>query len=193
MTSTSDKDILKRLSDGDASAYEYIFDRYYTKVCRFVKSILYDTDAVGDIAQNVFMKIWINRAELPRVNSLDNYLFTIARNEAFDSLRRRSSRSRYEQYTLLDGMEHSDRLSLTYDMEQMERIVEKCVEEMPPQRKLVFRLSREEKLTNQEVADRLQLSKRTVDRHISLALNDIRFALKDIVSLFILFLFSDWV
>lgn len=129
----------------------------------------------------------------PRVNSLDNYLFTIARNEAFDSLRRRSSRSRYEQYTLLDGMEHSDRLSLTYDMEQMERIVEKCVEEMPPQRKLVFRLSREEKLTNQEVADRLQLSKRTVDRHISLALNDIRFALKDIVSLFILFLFSDWV
>lgn len=158
-----------------------------------MKSILYDTDAVGDIAQNVFMKIWINRAELPRVNSLDNYLFTIARNEAFDFLRRRSSRSRYEQYTLLDGMEHSDRLSLTYDMEQMERIVEKCVEEMPPQRKLVFRLSREEKLTNQEVADRLQLSKRTVDRHISLALNDIRFALKDIVSLFILFLFSDWV
>lgn len=158
-----------------------------------MKSILYDTDAVGDIAQNVFMKIWINRAELPRVNSLDNYLFTIARNEAFDSLRRRSSRSRYEQYTLLDGMEHSDRLSLTYDMEQMERIVEKCVEEMPPQRKLVFRLSREEKLTNQEVADRLQLSKRTVDRHISLALSDIRFALKDIVSLFILFLFSDWV
>ena len=64
---------------------------------------------------------------------------------------------------------------------------------MPPQRKLVFRLSREEKLTNQEVADRLQLSKRTVDRHISLALSDIRFALKDIVSLFILFLFSDWV
>ena len=190
MTSTSDKDILKRLSDGDASAYEYIFDRYHAKVCRFVKSILYDPDAVGDIAQNVFMKVWINRTELSRVNSLDNYLFTIARNEAFDSLRRRSSRSRY---ALLDGMEHSDRLSLTYDMEQMERIVEKCVEEMPPQRKLVFRLSREEKLSNREVAERLQLSKRTVDRHISLALNDIRFALKDIVSLFILFLFSDWV
>lgn len=193
MNSISDKDILKRLSDGDASAYAYLFDRYYAKVCRFVKSILYDVDAVDDIAQNVFMKVWINRAELTRVNSLNNYLFTIARNEACDQLRRRASWSRYEQYTLLGGMEHSDRLSLSYDLERMETIVEKCVEEMPPQRKLVFRMSREEQLTNLEIARRLQLSKRTVDRHISLALSDIRTALKGIVSLFALFLFSDWV
>lgn len=193
MNSISDKDILKRLSDGDASAYAYLFDRYYAKVCRFVKSILYDVDAVDDIAQNVFMKVWISRAELTRVNSLNNYLFTIARNEACDQLRRRASWSRYEQYTLLGGMEHSDRLSLSYDLERMETIVEKCVEEMPPQRKLVFRMSREEQLTNLEIARRLQLSKRTVDRHISLALSDIRTALKGIVSLFALFLFSDWV
>lgn len=193
MTGTSDKDILKRLSDGEASAYEYIFDRYYAKVCRFVKSILYDVDAVDDIAQNVFMKVWINRAELTRVNSLSNYLFTIARNEACDQFRRRTSRTKYERHVLLNGLEQSDRLSLTYDLERMEHIVEKCVEEMPPQRKLVFKLSREEKLSSQEIAQRLQLSKRTVDRHISLALTDIRSALKDMVSFLAFFLFSDWV
>lgn len=193
MNGISDKDILKRLSEGDASAYAHIFDRYYAKVCRFVKSILYDADSVDDIAQNVFMKVWISRTELTRVNSLSNYLFTIARNEACDQFRRRASRTKYEQYTLLGGMEHADRLALTYDLERLESIVERCVGEMPPQRRLVFKLSREEQLSSPEIARRLQLSKRTVDRHISLALSDIRSALKDIVSLFALFLFSDWV
>ena len=75
----------------------------------------------------------------------------------------------------------------------MERTVAVTVDRMPPQRQMVYRLSREEHLSNLEIAERLNLSKRTVDRHLSLALDDIRRAISPLVSGVTLFFLSHWV
>lgn len=193
MTGKPDSDILRRLSRGEASAYESLFERYHSKVRRFVAAITGDDAPAEDIAQNVFMKIWLNRSELERVNSLNNYLFTIARNEACDFLRKQASRYKYAGAHRDDPAEDSYRFALNYDLERIEGIVSRCVEEMPSQRRLVYKMSREEKLTSAEIAEKLHLSKRTVDRHISLALSDIRTALGNIVSGLAFFFISNWV
>lgn len=188
-----DRELLMRLSRGEAAAYELLFQRYHGKVGRFVKAIINDEAPAEDITQNVFMKVWLNKTELTSVNSLNNYIFTIARNEACDYLRKQNSRYKYAVSQGNDDIDNSYRYALTYDLERIESIVSRCVEAMPTQRKLVYKLSREEKLTSVEIAERLQLSKRTVDRHISLALHDIRIALGNIVSGIALFLISYWV
>ena len=185
-----DADLLLRLSRGEEVAYEELFLRYHVKICCFVRAIIRDGHAAEDIAQNVFFKLWANRGELSKVTSLNNYLFTISRNEACDHLRRQANLNKYADEVERRQLDNSYELQLTYDLERMERIVEQCVKMMPAQRRLVYRMSREEKLSNAEIAERLSLSKRTVDRHLSLALHDLRTALGRIVSCLAIFFFS---
>lgn len=193
MADKTERDLMLRLSHGEAVAYEQLFERYFYKIRRFVTAIIHDEVPAEDIAQNVFMKVWVNRTAIMQVNSLNNYLFTISRNEALDYLRRQANRDKFVSSVKTDTLQEAYRITLNYDLDRIERIVEKCVEQMPSQRKIVYRMSREDKLTNTEIAERLQLSKRTVDRHISLALKDIRAALGSIVSGLAVFFLSNWV
>ncbi len=197
MPSRTNQDLLPGLVRGEAVAYELLFEQYYDKISRFVTAIIGDSHQAEDIAQNVFLKIWLNRKDergmLTEVKSLNSLLFTIARNEACDYLRKKASHQKYASIRKADSGDESYRFALTYDLERIENIVERCVDNMPAQRKIVYKLSREEMLTGNEIAERLQLSKRTVDRHISLALEDIRTALGNIISTIALFCVSHWV
>ncbi|MDY4569175.1 RNA polymerase sigma-70 factor [Alistipes senegalensis] len=189
---TTDARLLERLSRGEQDAYKEVFMRYYGKVFRFIAAILRGRAVAEDLAQNVFLKVWANRHGLDSVRSLDGYLFTVARNETCDYLRRNRSSLKYR----LTELSHSEQicdLSFDYDAERMERTVAVTVDRMPPQRQMVYRLSREEHLSNLEIAERLNLSKRTVDRHLSLALDDIRRAISPLVSGVTLFFLSHWV
>ncbi len=189
---TTDARLLERLSRGEKDAYEEVFMRYYGKVCRFIAAILRSRAAAEDLSQNVFLKVWANRQALASVRSLDAYLFTIARNETCDYLRRNRTGLKY-LLTEMNCPEQICDLAFDYDAERMERTVAVAVDRMPPQRQMVYRLSREEHLSNLEIAERLNLSKRTVDRHLSLALNDIRRAIGPLVSGVALFFLSRWV
>ncbi len=184
--------LLFRLSRGEKEAYEAVFMRYYVKVRRFILGILRDTGAAEDLTQDVFLKIWINREKLPAIVSFDNYLFTIARNVACDYLRRQQSSRKYA-LSELDSEDYICHVQVDCDRERLERAIGRCIDTMPAQRKLVYRLSREELLSNAEIAEHLQLSKRTVDRHLSLALSDIRAAIGQFVSGAALFFCSHWV
>lgn len=188
----ADSKLLQRLSQGEKKAYEEVFLRYHAKVFRFIRAVLHGNDEAEDLAQNVFLKVWSNRHTLDKIQSLDAYLFTVARNEACDYLRRKQSGLKYRQ-TLRDKQEPLCDLPYSYDTERMERLVHNAIDRMPAQRQLVYRLSREEHLSNPEIAERLNLSKRTVERHLAMALDDIRQAIAPFVSGLTLFFFSHWV
>ena len=123
--------------------------------------------------QNVFLKIWLGRERLDENRSIENYLLVSVRNEIFDWLR-----LKYNQVVVHE--EDVEKEDVSADIEaslawaetsdKMDAIIRK----MPPQRQRIFLMSRYSNMSSKDIADSLDLSVRTVERHIYLALKDLK-------------------
>ena len=153
-----------------------------------------DRAAADDIAQNVFMKVWVNRERLDATKSIRNYLLVLARNEVYNYLR-----SKARTFTSLqEAVLYSDKkkegspvprneIEDMLDLNQTSEIVESIICRMPPQRQRIFRLSRFDHLSSKEIAAQLSLSSRTVEKHLELAIKELRKHLDIIPAIIILF------
>lgn len=186
------KSIVESIRIGDKDAFKVFFNYYYIKVRNFADGMLKNREEAENIAQNVFMKIWLNRAMLSPEKSIDHYIFTIVRNEINDSFRRSAYFNDYSDY-VMGSQTEDDAFSSeqNYDFKEIVQIVDEAVEKMPDQRKLIFKMSRFSGLSNDEIAKRLDISRRTVEKHISLALHTIKKSLSDFYFfIFIFFIIS---
>lgn len=184
-----EKSIIENIRKGNINAFEHLFNQYYLKVRNFAFGFVKQMDMAENIAQNVFMKIWIGRENLVPDKSIDSYIFTIVRNEISDSFRNRGYTIRYLEHA---GMMMSGKYEIDseYNVKEIKEIVRETVDAMPEQRRLVFRMSRWQFLSNDEIAVRLGISKRTVEKHISLALAEIRRKLGEFLFFLFIFLIS---
>ena len=176
-SSRSDESLITGLltqGGADGEAFEQVFHKYFPMVRNFIKGMLKDAVRSDDVAQNIFMKLWINRHSLNRNLSLKNYLCVMARNEVINILSSKSFKSVHLQDRI------SDKHLLDYSTDELINYTEtsarisKDIESMPPQRREIFKMSRFEHLSNMEIAIRMNLSVRTVEKHIELALKDLR-------------------
>lgn len=170
----SDTKAVGQLIKGNVSAYEFLFRKYYGTVYCFVRNMLKDRSAAEDIAQNIFMRIWLNRASLHPDKPIKHLLFVMAKNEALDVLK-----SKYSKSALLSTDVHDKELE-NGDADKRVMMLETAsgikdiIAKLPPQRRTVFVLSRYNNLSNKEIAGRLGLSVRTVEKHLELALKELR-------------------
>ena len=155
----SDSSLISAVKKGDKGAYEQLFVRYYPTLLRFIHGMLKDNHMAEDIAQNIFMKLWIHREKLDSTQSLKNYLFVLAKHEIFNIFKAK----RTTMLSLLPQLNYAE----------LNELLIKNISKMPPQRQLIFRMRRCEHLSNREIAERLGLSVRSVDKHIELALKDL--------------------
>lgn len=176
---------LEALGKGDHDAFNVLFMSYHSLVKRFLLGFIKEEEEVLDIAQNIFVKIWTHRKSVAKVDLFKPYLFRMARNEVYNyyklhAIRENHLEQYHEQTVWVDDLleEHllADELALLLDI---------AVDDMPPQRKLIFKMSRKEGLSNEEIARKLNINKRTVENHITQALADLRKVLKIILPFFI--------
>lgn len=184
MDVTLESDYLESLGKGDHEAFNLLFIAYHNLVKKFLAGFIKDEEDVLDIAQEIFYQIWIHRKTVSRVDSLKGYLFRMARNAVYNhyklnAIRKEHLQKYQEQSFMIDDMPeaqiYADELSLLIDI---------VVENMPPQRKRIFKMSRKEGLSNEEISRLLDINKRTVENHITAALADLRKILK-VVLLFL--------
>ena len=171
------QDLIEELTEGNQEAFRMVFKAAYPQVRAFSKGFTKnDTDA-DDIAQQVFIKLWTKRAILANVRNFETYLYTITKNTVLNHMASQKAfmvdisdvrNLSTENTSPLEQIEASD-LQLLIDM---------TVENMPPQRQAVYKLSRVEGLSNDQIAERLGLQKKTVENHLNLALGEIRKVLK---------------
>ncbi|MCL3853185.1 MULTISPECIES: RNA polymerase sigma-70 factor [Parabacteroides] len=161
-----DATVLRRLKEGDETAFESIYWKYNSHVFNFINSLLYDRVLSEDITQSVFMKIWERRESIDLDKGFDAYLFTIARNMVYKETENRLlSESAF--YALSQQQTNEDFLmEEKIDADSLRLYIDNLIEQLPLSRKEIFKLSRREHLSNKEIAARLSISEKTVETQL---------------------------
>ena len=182
-----DSDLVERMRDGDKEAFEAIFDRYYDLLHTFAKQILKDSFAAEDIIQNVFIKVWIRKERINSKLSLRSYLLVATRNELFDYMRLRYNLLRSDINEGLLDVADTDPDAGEYLLHRERAgFIDAAMRSMPDKRREIFSMRYDRNMTNAEIARALNLSIRTVEKHVDLAIKQIRRTISVLLPLFII-------
>ncbi|MCY1719666.1 RNA polymerase sigma-70 factor [Prolixibacteraceae bacterium Z1-6] len=184
-------EIVKQLAKNDDSSLEELFNYYYPRLYNFSKSFLKIEEGIDDILQEVFVKIWQNRKKINNSATFNSYIFTITRNLLLNELRSRlNNQNIKEEVRKLSVAQEYLSFNL-YEYQELKEKVDKLINEIPDRQKEIFVLSRNEGLTHKEIAEKLGITTKTVEYHMSAALRFIREELKvyGVVSLLYFYLF----
>jgi len=186
MDRKSDELILQGLRQGDCKAFDELYMRYAPRVEAFACCMLKSRSEAEDLAHDIFLKIWENRQSIGHIRSLGNYLFRMTKNAVFDRFEHKSVQVRYERQCLAAGDFLSDEVARNVRAGQrlVGALAQHAVERMPEQRQRVFRLSRYERLSHQEIARELGITTKTVEYHIRTALAELRKIIAAIIVFF---------
>ena len=170
----NETELLQRIAEEDQEAFSALFFYYQQPVSQVVMLYTKDLSVAEEVLQEVFLKVWLNRATLPDLKDFRSWLFIIVRNYIIDYLRRWSSRKTTETNwhtdTSLDPEEADHKLR----MNNYQQLLQNAVNTLPQQQKAVFLLAREQQLTYDAIAKHLSLSPATVKTHMQRALQHIR-------------------
>lgn len=175
--------LIDRMLNDDQTAFELIFRFYYPGLLIFTKQIVLDHEEAEEIVQDFFVQLWVGRNKIKKTDSLKNYFFVSVKNRAFNLLNKQKVRKK-----ALSEIEHMVETDLLYQpdlfiVSELQDQITATFDKLPNRTREIFLLSRTKGLSNDEIADQLKLSKRTVETQISNALKILRHELKDYIFL----------
>jgi len=183
-------DVLTRLKNGDEAAFSAIYDRHYREIYNFIFTFLKQKQLAEELLQETFLTIWIQRERIDPLQPLEPLLFTICRRKVLDNFRRITSTEALKQQLLLtmQGMANDTEEAIFYN--DTIAFTNNALERLPRQQQVVFKLSRLEGLSYDEIAERTHLSKNTVRNHLVAALKTLRLHFEEhgVIYLFLLLL-----
>lgn len=144
---------------------------YFPKVKYFIFGFVKSSAIAEDLTQDVFVKIWENFDKITNIEYPNAYIYSIARNEALDFISKK-----HKEEMLVDNFRLKEESSIEeeYYAKELELLVELTVNKMPLQRRKVYEMSRVKGLTNDEIAKNMNISKKTVENHLNIALKKIK-------------------
>lgn len=162
----------------DVAIFEKLFNTYYSGLVVYASRFTKDTAVAEDIVSDVFASVWENRSVLYLENT-KSYLFSAVRNRSLNYLEQLKVRDDYQEEAMRKG-EASGSLTWEYYVEgELREAIDKAIDTLPPQCKKVFTESRFKHKNVDEIARELDLSPRTVEKHIEVALKKLRVELQD--------------
>ncbi|MDR2414390.1 MAG: RNA polymerase sigma-70 factor [Odoribacteraceae bacterium] len=167
-------EMLVLLRDGSHAAYEEIYLHYADSVHRFIEQLTRSGEAAREITQEIFVQLWERRAQVDPARSFKGYLFTIARNAAINFIEHQKVRGKYLEYSLHNNNESVGPSDEAMIASETALLVEIAVSRMPRQRKKIFLMNHEEGLNPGAIAERLHVSKHTVESHLATAKKEIK-------------------
>ncbi len=168
--------LLKLIKQGDEHAFKYLFDTYFVSLCRYINLYVDSYTEAEELALDIFMNVWESREHLEIKLSLKAYLFQAARNRSLNYLRDRKETRPLDE-NLQDSLMSTDYPSL--EMDELNHLIEEAIAALPARCKEVFIKSRQENMSNKEIATSMDISLKTVEAQITKALKLIRDFLGD--------------
>ena len=171
----------QKIKEGDERSFEYLFKKTYPLLCYYSRQITHDNHLSKEIVQDILQKIWQDREIIIVHSSFKAYLFQSVRNQSLNELKKKKTKKSSVNRILpdeiwqyvLENTEADDHIieSLTYS--DTAKIIEDAIESLPPRCRTVFKLSRLNEISNDEISSLLNISINTVRAHIYTALSKI--------------------
>lgn len=180
--------LFEEMKKGKEYAFDFFFNYYYPGLCIYAqKMIALQEEEARDIVQDVFVKFWNNRQKLDIQFSIRSYLFIAVKNRCFDLLRKQNRSIKLHEIS--NENDTGDESFETYILTELEALFNNSLNKLPERCREIFELSRLHGLKNREIAEKLNLSEKTVENQITKALHILRVELKDYLPLLALFEF----
>lgn len=173
-------ELFVRICKEDKKAFTVFFRMYYEKFIKVALIYVKGYCNAEDIVSEVFIKILKREKKLLEIERIDGYLFLMVKNQCLDFLKRTANQSNFQQLDEHDGHYFYGEGDLRKEIEgnELKVIINKCIENFPPKRKIVYRLIKQNGLKYKEVAEILSISSKTVENHIDFALKSLRIVIE---------------
>lgn len=169
----NERELFALIARGDQKAFTKIFDHYEPRIYPFIFKMTRSEIIAEEVVQEIFIRLWTTRANLANVENPRSYIFRMATNRASDHLRSLARQAGFRVVPADDYLELNS-TELAFDAKEMQVIISRVVEQLPPQQKKVYKLSREEGKNYDEIAQELNISRHTAKNHLTEALRFIK-------------------
>ena len=186
----TDQLLIKGLTERNEEVFDFVFKYYYSGLCAYANKFLNDSHKSEDIVQDLFVSVWNGRGIENINNSLKSYLFISVKNRCLDLIKHEKVKDTYRQKILKDYSDYQDDDFNIFIKSELESIIKESLKKLPPRCREIFELSRFKGKTNNEIANKLDISKRTVELQISNAIKILRVELKDYLPLLLYLIYN---
>ncbi len=170
----SDKQLFQRVSESDEQAFSLVFDRYWPQVYGTTLHLTKQTELARDLSQDIFIRLWENRDRLSEVANPSSYVYTLSRNLVIDHLRRKVFTPSNTEFLLNYFQSGTATPQDKMEFRELDDLLKKAIDALHGKVKEVFILSRDERLTHEQIAARLGISVVSSKTYIVRALQQIR-------------------
>jgi len=179
--------LLDGLVSREKEVFDYVFNYYYSGLCAFSMQYLNDKEAVEDLVQDFFVSLWMEGSRLQIRSSLKSYLFTSVKNRCLDALKHRKVSEKYRNFMLISADNTESTVDYMIAETELRQAIQNSMAKLPPRCREIFECSRLNGMSNQEIAETLGISKRTVELQITNSLKVLRLELAEFLPLWLVF------
>ncbi|WP_257658471.1 RNA polymerase sigma factor [Parapedobacter lycopersici] len=185
-------EVVANLKEGDEAVFRAVYDQLHKRIYHMLFLLAKDHEQAEELLQETFVSLWLNRSKLIPSQPLYPYVYLTARRLAIDHFRRKMTEAEAKRYLTNHLTESSDETEHMVNAADLHRFTEEAIKKLPKQQQTVFILSRNEGLSYDEIAERMQISRNTVKNHLVNALKalKIHFVKNNITYLYFLIFIS---
>jgi RNA polymerase sigma-70 factor (ECF subfamily) len=170
-----EENLYLKIAEGDEQAFLVLFKTFSPLIRPFARNITHSEADAEDVIQETFIRVWLYRDKLSEIQNLKSWIFTVAAHECMRYMRQKLTYERKTGELVHQQPVPADASPLDFvQLNEINRLVKEAVNAMPPQRKLIYRMSRDQGLKPAAIAAQLSLSVGTVKNVLSFALKEIR-------------------
>ena len=166
--------LVKALKEGNQLAFSIVYKTYAAQTFSLAFKYLLNKELAEDAVQNLFLKLWLKKEEIDETKPINRYLFTMLKNDLLNTLRDSKKKIYLLEDCLSMVLELEDNSQNENLKQEQMNIIQQALEQLSPQRRKVFEMKVSGKYSNQEIADKLNLSINTIKFQYSQSLKQIR-------------------
>lgn len=170
----SESELVKKLIKGDEKAFSELFQLYAGNLLNVSRRYVPDHEEAREIVQETFYRVWKYRKNMNAQLSFKAYIITIAKRLIFNQTKKRLHELAYKEYFIKNYINKANSIEEYIDFEELDRKITSGIDKLPPKRREIFLLSRRDGWTNQDIAEKMNISVSTVENQMNKALKYLR-------------------